>query len=269
MAILIPSRNEEFLSETIEDILCNIRGNTEILVGLDGQWAVKPIPQHERVTVLYESESIGQRAITNKLCRLTNAKYIMKTDAHCAFDEGFDIKMMKKFEETDGDVVMVPIMKNLHIFNWICEDGHTRYQGPSGPCKKCEKPTEKDIVWIPKNSPRSTSYCFYSKPHFQYFRDYAKRPKYKQDLMETGMTETMSLQGSFFMITREKYWELNICDENFGSWGSQGIEVAAKMWLSGGSVLVNHNTWYAHMFRTQGGDFGFPYSLSGTQVSRA
>jgi hypothetical protein len=71
------------------------------------------------------------------------------------------------------------------------------------------------------------------------------------------------------MLTREKYWELNICDESFGSWGSQGIEVAAKTWLSGGRVVVNKKTWYAHMFRTQGGDFGFPYQLSGRQVSRA
>jgi len=33
--------------------------------------------------------------------------------------------------------------------------------------------------------------------------------------------------------------------------------------------MINHNTWYAHMFRTQGGDFGFPYPLSGAAVSHA
>ena len=32
-----------------------------------------------------------------------------------------------------------------------------------------------------------------------------------------------------------------------GNWGNQGIEVALKTWLSGGGVLVNHNTWYAHV----------------------
>jgi hypothetical protein len=72
------------------------------------------------------------------------------------------------------------------------------------------------------------------------------------------------------MLTRDKYWELNICDEEtFGSWGSQGIEVAVKTWLSGGRVLVNHRTYYAHMFRTQGGDFSFPYQISGRQVAAA
>ena len=78
-------------------------------------------------------------------------------------------------------------------------------------------------------------------------------------MKEEGFTETMSLQGSCFMATREKYWEKELCDETLGNWGNQGIEVALATWLTGGRVLVNHNTWYAHMFRTQGGDFGFPW----------
>ena len=261
LSILIPSRNEMFLARTIEDILSNIEGNTEIIVGLDGLWADPPITDNPRVTIVHVSESIGQRAMTNHLCRLSSAKYIMKVDAHCAFDKGFDVKMMNDMQD---DWTMVPIMRNLHAFNWVCPDGHIRYQGPSGPCTTCNKETVRDVVWIAKNNPQSTSYCFDSEPHFQYFNEFKKRPGGKGDL-----TESMSLQGSCFMLTRDKYWELNICDENFGSWGSQGIEVAVKTWLSGGRVMVNHKTWYAHMFRTQGGDFGFPYQLSGSAVSHA
>ena len=53
-----------------------------------------------------------------------------------------------------------------------------------------------------------------------------------------------------------------------GSWGNQGLEVACKVWLSGGRVLVNHDAWYAHMFRTQGGDFSFPYRQSNRGVQK-
>lgn len=261
LSVLIPSRNEQFLSRTIEDILSNIEGNTEIIVGLDGLWAEPPILDNPKVTIVHVSESIGQRAMTNQLCRLSKAKYIMKVDAHCAFDKGFDVKMMTAMQD---DWTMAPVMRNLHAFNWVCPKGHTRYQGPSGVCTQCGQPTVKDIVWIPKTNPQSSSYCFDPEPHFQYFNEYKKRPEGTGDL-----TESMSLQGSCFMLTRDKYWELNICDENFGSWGSQGIEVAVKTWLSGGKVMINHNTWYAHMFRTQGGDFGFPYELSGTAVNHA
>lgn len=259
LSILIPARNEEFLKRTVEDILSNIELDTEIIVVLDG-WKTD-LPEDSRVRVIYNPESIGQRAATNQACRLSKAKYVMKVDAHCAFDKGFDRKMIGEMHD---DWTMVPVMRNLHVFNWVCEEGHSRYQSPSGPCKECNGPTKKDIVWIPKTNPQSTSYCFDSEPHFQYFNEFKKRPEAKGDI-----TETMSIQGSCFMLTREKYWELDICDESFGSWGSQGIEVACKTWLSGGRVVCNHKTWYAHMFRTQGGDFGFPYPLSGEQTNKA
>ena len=125
------------------------------------------------------------------------------------------------------------------------------------------------MLWIGKRNPQSTSYCFDATPHFQYFGDWKHRPQYEHDTKKTGLTETMSLQGSCWMLTRARYWDLDICDERFGGWGSQGIEVAVKTWLSGGRVLTNHNTWYAHMFRTQGGDFGFPYSISGRDQKKA
>lgn len=261
LSILIPARNEMFLSRTIEDILTNIRGDTEIIAVLDGEWADPEIEDHERVTIIYHPVSIGQRAATNQAARLARGKWLMKVDAHCSFAPGFDLEMLKVIQP---DWTMVPIMKNLHAFNWLCPNGHRRYQGPSGPCAECGEPTEMEIVWISKGSPQSTSYCFDTEPHFQYFKEFAKRPEGKGDL-----TETMSLQGSCFMLSKEKYFDLDICDEGFGSWGSQGIEVAVKTWLSGGRVMVNHNTWYSHLFRTQGGDFGFPYDLSGRQVESA
>ncbi len=261
LSILIPSRNEMFLAKTIENILENIEGNTEIIAVLDGSRADPPVPQHERITVVNLNHSIGQRAATNIAAKLSNAKYMMKCDAHCSFDKGFDIKMIS---EMHNDWTMVPLMKNLHAFDWVCDNSHRRYQGPSGPCLKCGKETKKDILWKAKDRPNSVSYCFDSTPHFQYFSEFSKRPEGKGDL-----TETMSLQGSCWMLTRDKYWELDVCDEKFGGWGSQGIEVAVKTWLSGGKVMVNKKTWYAHMFRTQGGDFSFPYPISETDQEKA
>ena len=261
LSVIIPSRCEMFLKQTIEDILANIEGDTEVIAVLDGEWAKPPIADHPMVTLVYHPLSIGQRAACNEAVQLSDAKYVMKVDAHCAFGKGFDVKMM---DDMQDDWTMVPIMRNLHIFDWVCANEHRRYQSPSGPCEECGEPTTMDIVWYPKPSPQSKSYCFDAEPHFQYFRDWNKRPEGQGDL-----TETMSLQGSCFMMTREKYIELNVCDEAFGSWGSQGIEVACKTWLSGGRVIVSHKTWYAHCFRTQGGDFGFPYSLSNRQVRKA
>lgn len=279
LSILIPARNEMWLARTVQDILENIEMDTEIIVVLDGAWADPGIPQHERVKVIYVPTALGQRAATNLACSLSEATYVMKTDAHCAFDKGFDRKMIEHMQD---DWTMVPAMRNLHAFDWVCPDAkpgdypwpkgqsdpHRRYQSPSGPCKTCGKETIRDVRWIAKIKPLSTSYSFDSEPHFQYHNEYKKRDAYKEDLKD-GLTESMSIQGSCFLLTRKAYWELNISDEAFGSWGSQGIEVACKTWLSGGKVIINHHTWYAHLFRTQGGDFGFPYEQDEKQIQRA
>lgn len=268
LSIIIPARNEMFLARTIEDILQNRRGNTEIIVVLDEVWADPPILDHPDVVVAHFGKVIGQRAACNFGVKLSSARWIMKVDAHCAFDEGFDVKLMSVMQD---DWTLVPTMKNLHIFDWVCPKGHRRYQSPSGSCSYagedkvvCGLPTEREVVWIAKPSPNSHSFLFDTEPHFQYFKSFEKRAEGRKEV-----SETMSLQGSCFMISRERYIDLNICDEEFGSWGSQGIEVACKSWLSGGKVMCHHQTWYAHCFRTQGKDFGFPYPQDQHQVDAA
>ncbi len=268
LSILVPARNEMFLAKTIEDILQHSEAETEVIAVLDGKWADPPIPQHPRVNVVYLPESIGQRAATNLACRLSNAKYVMKCDAHCTFDQGFDRKMIAEMRDY---WTMVPTMRNLWAFDWKCDDcGWTKYQGPTPEkCEKCGgKNIKRDMKWIGKERPQSNSYCFDADPHFQYFNQYTKRPEYRNSLKRFGLTETMSLQGSCFMMTREKYLEFAVGREELGSWGNEGIEIACKTWLSGGRVIVNHKTWYSHLFRTQGGSFSFPYPQSGRGVQR-
>lgn len=267
LSILIPSRNEMFLQKTIDDILDKARGNIEIVAVLDGAWADPPIKDDPRVVLIHYTEPIGQRGAMNAAAKLARGKYIAKCDAHCGFDEGFDVKLLADMQD---NWTMVPVMRNLHAFDWVCENGHRRYQGPSMPgCSVCGAKEHREFKWIGKTNPQSDSYCFDSQPHFQYFREYRKRPEYKKMKEETGLTETMSLQGSFFLTTRDKYFELGLADENFGFWGTQGIEVAMKTRLSGGKCMVSHKTWYAHMFRTQGGDFSFPYPISAKKQADA
>ena len=266
-----------FLRNTVENILLNIEGSTEIIVILDGYWPVGGLPDDSRITIVHYENSIGQRAAINVGSRISTSKYLIKVDAHCCFDKGFDVKLL---EDMKDNWTLVPTMKNLHAFNWKCPDGHIRYQSPSGPCdfvignetindivvnKLCGKNTSMEIIFSPRSrTPNSNSYLFDTEPHFQYFNEFCKRPEGSGDL-----TESMSIQGSFFMVSRKMFKQLNMCDEAFGSWGSQGIEIACKTWLTGGQVMISHKTWYAHMFRTQGGDFGFPYEQSGNQVEHA
>lgn len=268
LSVLIPGRNEEWLAETLADLLKNIRGNTEIIVVIDGEMFPKKLPTDPRLTIIEHKKSRGQRASTNDAAKIATGRYLMKTDAHTAWDKGFDIKLLQGFRDLGDDITQVPVMRNLHVFDWVCKNNHRRYQGPSGKCPQCGANEKRDILWCPKRNPQSTSYRFDHELHFQYFNEWKDSEIYKEQL-KSGYTETMSLQGSCFALSAERYWSLNICDEEFGSWGAQGTEVACKTWLSGGQCIVNHSTWYAHLFRTQGGDFSFPYKQDENQVKNA
>lgn len=265
LSILIPSRNEMFLKQTIENVLENMRGDTEILAVCDGSWPDPPIRDHERVHLIYHSAPIGQRAATNEAAMLSAAKFIMKLDAHCAVDEGFDVKLMA---DCKYDWTVVPRMYNLHAFDWKCRQcGQRRYQGPTPKiCEKCDDVAdfERAMVWKPKKSPETDFMRFDGDLRFHYWSEYKKRPEAKGDICDL-----MSCLGACWFMHRDRYWELDGLDERHGSWGQVGTEVACKSWLSGGRMVINKLTWFSHMFRTQGGDFGFPYKIRGSEQEKA
>jgi glycosyltransferase involved in cell wall biosynthesis len=260
LSVIIPARNEMFLLKTIEEVLSKSRGNTECIVVLDGYHV--DVPRDPRVTVIHNVEPRGQRGAINDAARLSTARYIMKLDAHCQLAEGFDVTLIESAHELGREVTQIPLQYNLHAFDWVCPDGHRRYQSPSGACTECGKPTKREIVWQKRDNRKTWAWRFDADLHFQYWHEWEKTHK-------TDYVETMSLLGACFFMDREWYWELGGSDEDHGSWGQQGTEIACKSWLSGGRVICNRKTWYAHMFRTQGGDFSFPYPLSSEDVAKA
>ncbi len=262
LSVIIPSRNEEFLNRTVDEVLNKSQGDTECIVILDGAWPKEPLKQNDRLTVIYHNKSVGQRAAINEGARLSKAKYIMKLDAHCTLDTGYDVKLIKSAQELGRNVTQVPTQYNLHAFDWLCPDGHRRYMSPSGPCETCGKPTIKDIVWRKRESRKTYAWRFDQDLKFQYWREYEK--EHPEEYVET-----MSLLGACFFMDREWYWELGGSDEAHGSWGQQGTEIACKTWLSGGRLICNRKTWFSHMFRTQGGDFSFPYIITGAEQEKA
>jgi glycosyltransferase involved in cell wall biosynthesis len=263
LSVIIPARNEEWLPETINSTLKAIRGDTEIIVLLDGYWPEKGIVDDPKLKLVHYGESIGQRAATNQGVKLSEAKYIMKLDAHCSLDEGFDVKLMADMQY---DWTVIPRMYNLHVFDWQClKCNNQTYQGPKPvKCDKCDNTTdfEKKVIWQPRWNRMSDFARFDSSLHFQYWNDYKNRPEAKGDICDT-----MCQIGACWMMDRNRYWELGGLDEAHGSWGQMGVEISCKTWLSGGRQVVNKKTWFSHLFRTQPG-FGFPYPNPGVLQAR-
>lgn len=281
LTVIVPGRNEQFMRHTIEDVLAHMKADTEIVAVCDSYWPDPPIVDHPMVKIIHTTTAIGQRAATNLGAQVSHAKYIMKLDAHCAVDEGFDVKMLDKMEP---DMTMIPAMHRLHVFDWMCECGEREYQG--GKPDKCKACGGSDftmaMVWQPRVQYEPTVvWRFDSSLHFQYWRSYTRKPNKDMknphwdrfnEQAQTGIVETMSCIGACFLMERERFWELGGMDEGHGSWGQYGVELACKAWLSGGRMVTNTGTWFAHMFRT--GNFArhgspWPYPISQRQIDVA
>src|SRR3990167_6906926 len=161
----------------------------------------------------------------------------MKLDAHCAVADGFDAELVKAGGTLGPDVTQVPAQYNHHILNWRCVAcGHERYQGPTPTeCSACHQPGphERKMIWQRRKSRLTTAWRFDSNLHFAYWGAYKDRPEVQAEYTKTGITDTMSLLGACWCVSRERYWQLDGLDEAHGGWGQMGTELACKSWLSG------------------------------------
>jgi glycosyltransferase involved in cell wall biosynthesis len=265
LSIVIPGRCEQFFAQTVKNVLENMRGDSEIIAVIDGPWPDPPLQDHPRLKVIHHTVPVGQRAATNDGVKLSRARWVMKLDAHCAVDEGFDVKLMA---DCQPDWTLIPSMHNLHAFDWVCDCGHRTYQGARPvACEKCKVGNHRqEIVWKPRENRLTVSWMFDKNLQFQYWRKHAKRVK-------GDLIETMSFIGACMFMERERFWELGGMDEAHGSWGAFGTEWACKSWLSGGKLITSRKTWFAHMFRTgnfaTGGQSTWPYPISQSEIDKA
>ena len=118
LSVIIPARNEKYLQQTIDSVLGAIEADTEILVVLDGYWPYESITDHPRVNIIHYTESHGQRQGINGAARISEAKFIMKLDAHCAVGPGFDRILMQDWQP---GWTLVPTMYNLDIDTFHAE----------------------------------------------------------------------------------------------------------------------------------------------------
>jgi glycosyltransferase involved in cell wall biosynthesis len=235
VSIIIPSRKEPYLSKTIKDLLVKAKGEIEIIAILDGYWEkAEDIVIDPRVNYLHFATSKGMRACINSGVALARGEHILKTDAHCMFDKGFDEILVRDHR---SNWVVVPRRYALDPEKWEREDN------PKYPVDYMY--LSKDLhgeVWNEKNKDES--------------------------LKEIEIDDLMSSQGSCWFMEKGYYEWLELLDEsNYGTFANEFQEIGLKCWLSGGDVKVNKNTWYAHWHKPK--SVGRGYSLDGKQVEKA
>ena len=247
LSVLLPSRNEVYLEQTIRNVLANAEGEIEVLVALDGYLPDPPFDVHDNRALFYPIEkAIGQRAAINFLARQARGQYVMKLDAHCTVDKGFDVKLAA---DCEYDWTVIPRMYNLDVTTFkprLIEDFDTAVR----------RAKVHDYLYIGINEKNELRTQYYGGGCKTLHRS-------RKDIL---IDDTMSCMGPYFFMHKGRFWEQGGCDENHeGGWGQQAVEVACKAWLSGGSLKVNKKTWFAHWFRAGS---GWPYPISGRQVDR-
>lgn len=237
VSIVIPSRNEQFLEKTTKDLLEKARGEIEILIVLDGYWPdPKEIVDDKRVHYIHKGEAQGMRPAINSAVALAKGEYIMKTDAHCMFDEGFDVKLSAECED---DWVVIPRRKRLDAEKWEIQDvgkPDVDYNYLSFPDDPADfgGPGLNGRIWTEKSLTRTG--------------------------IEHEIDEEISFQGSCWFMKRTYFDYLELMDtENWGPFWNEAQEIGFKAWLSGGKVMRNKKTWYAHLHK--GKKYGRGYHL--------
>ena len=234
VSIIIPSRNEIYLQKTIEDILTKAQGEIEVITVLDGYWPTPQLVDDDRLIILHRGQSMGMRAGINGAVAIAHGKYLMKCDAHCMFDQGFDVKLAADCEK---NWVVVPRRYALDPEKWQFIDN------PKYPIDYMYLSSDlHGVVWDQKN----------------------KDPKLKEKLID----DTMSNQGSVWFMPKDYFHELELMDEaTYGTFWNEFQEIGLKAWLSGGRVMVNKKTWYAHWHKTS--DVGRGYPLGHSEQDKA
>ena len=215
LSVIIPARNEKYLAQTINSLFKSAEGEIEVIVILDGYWPQPPIDDRPNLTIVHHTESIGMRSAINEAANLATGEYLMKCDAHCLFDKGFDTKMRA-----------------------VCWPNHTvvprRYALDA---EKWERGKQKcDYQYIRREDFKGRDWKEYVEAH------------------EYGCEDLMTFQGSCWFMHRQRFFDLECLDDvNYGHMGKEAQEICLKSWLSGGCCIVNRETWYAHLDKKERG----------------
>jgi glycosyltransferase involved in cell wall biosynthesis len=242
LSIIIPSRCDEFLQKTIDDLLLKAEGEVEIIIVLDGYWPDPMIKEDPRVRVVHhgtQQNSYGMRDSIDKGMALAKGKYVMKIDEHCMVDQGYDLKLAADCED---NWVVIPRRYRLDAQNW-------------------------EII---KDRRPPIDYMFVSYPYQRYHDrtcglhgEEWKRPERADILID----DTPTCQGSCYFTTREWWYKAigPMNSEDYGQFTHEAQEVTLNTWFMGGRVIVNKKTWYAHMHK---GKTGKKYGFSNLQYKK-
>lgn len=232
-SIVIPSRNEKFLVKTVNDLLSKNK-DIEIIPVLEGYWE-HDLPNDKRIIQIHHGEALGMRKSITEAVAIASGEYILKIDGHCMVDKNICEVLAKDCADNE---VIIPRRKRLDPINWCL-------------CDTNKLDVDYEYVCAPTNPADWGGKGLNGKIWNERTIQRLKIP----------IDENLSFQGSCWFMKRSYFYELELMDQDaYGPFWNEAQEIGLKCWLSGGRVMTNKKTWYAHLHK--GKTHGRGYTLN-------
>ena len=244
VSIIIPSRTEKFLNQTIQSVLDNATGEIEVFPILDGygDFPYEKIddPRVKYIEIEANGHQLQKRHGVNKAVSMAKYEHIMCLDAHCMVGPGFDEILEADCED---NWVVVPRRYKLDAIKW--EINHD------------EPPVDYEYwMWRYMQGTRGSH-------GFPELHDYkwGQRAIDRKDIM---IDDKLTMQASCWFMHKKWFLDNDIFNpEGYTGWGQEAEQICLTTWTKGGRVVVNKKTWYAHLYK--GKRWGRMYFMSKRQ----
>jgi glycosyltransferase involved in cell wall biosynthesis len=213
LSIVLPVYREPYLNNTLRSLLS--AEDIEIFPVIDG-CKTDPIIEDHRIKPIILEKNIGMRGAINEGIKRATGEFLMKIDAHCVIEEGYD-----KALQGEENWLMIPRRYSLNEQKWEID-----YKQPV-----------KDYHYL--TFPKQTNYGYSF-----YVAALKKRN-------EVGIDDTMTFQGSCWCANRKYFMEhIGFLDDiNYGCFSQEQQEIGLKYWLGGGAIKTTNKVGYAHLFK--------------------
>lgn len=217
LSIILPVYREPYLNNTLRCLL-KAADDIEIIPVIDGCHLEEPIIEDPKIKPIFLEKNKGMRGAINEGIRAAKGEYLMKIDAHCVIEEGYD----KKLTNFPENWLMIPRRYPLIEDIW----------------DRDVKGRIKDYHYLtfPGTDDPKYGYSFQVQP-------------FKRE--GPDIDDTMTFQGSCWLANRDYFMKhVGFLDSTYyGTFAQEQQEIGLKYWLGGGAVKVNKNVWYAHLFK--------------------
>lgn len=251
LSVIIPTRNEPYLSNTVEDIFSKATGDIEIIVVADGEWPKPILKPHDNLVVIHRGAVSGSRTNANAAARVATGDYLMKCDAHCMFGKGFD-EILKR--DCQPNWLMVPSRYSLDVDKW----------------KRSRGPIEYLYLTFPYIKDEIYGTGFHGKKWRGPHGNDGSFWHLERERKDIKLDDIIIFQGSCWFMPRQLFFDIECLDDVNYYFTQEAVELSFKVWLSGGKVVRNKNTWYAHWHKDKKhGGRGFRLSKNQMRQTKA